>query len=259
MRNWRELSEEEIEELEKMYPVTVNRDLVKIFDISVDAIQDHFARPRGWKKDMAVVRSSGRPITEAQEKYIIKHYPNTKNAEIMERVGCGESTIHRVARKHGLKKTAQFLNKMKRYTLSEAYKTCLEYGVYEETRERMREKMLEYSRRGFHIPGSFQKGQSNKDRLSKKRYKEMIEKMRESRKELIRKEKMRVKWGLEQKTGLRVVAGGRDRVCIRHRLKKRGYIVERCGNDVYYNEGTNRSLVMEQTAKKRGLKIMESA
>lgn len=257
MRNWRELSEEEIEELEKMYPVTVNRDLVKIFDISVDAIQDHFARPRGWKKDMAVVRSSGRPITEAQEKYIIKHYPNTKNAEIMEKVGCGESTIHRVARRHGLKKTTQFLNKMKRYTLSEAYKTCLEYGVYEETRERMRETMLRQMEEGTHQ--GFKIGESTWKKMSKKKREERCRKMSESRKELIRKEKMRVKWGLEQKTGLRVVAGGRDRVCIRHRLKKRGYIVERCGNDVYYNEDTNRSLVMEQTAKKRGLKIMESA
>ena len=56
MRNYKELSDEEVERLERLYPVTPNRRLSQMFGVSVDAINDHFARPRCWQKDQSAIK-----------------------------------------------------------------------------------------------------------------------------------------------------------------------------------------------------------
>ena len=103
MRNYRELSDEEVQRLEQLYPVTPNRRLSQMFDVSVDAIQDHFARPRGWKKDQAAIklatRGSYHQLTEREEQWIVRHYHNTRNGDIMAKYGIGESQLIRVRRK----------------------------------------------------------------------------------------------------------------------------------------------------------------
>lgn len=48
MRNYRTLDEAEFRELERLYPTTTNRELSKRFNISVDAIQDRFAKVHGY-------------------------------------------------------------------------------------------------------------------------------------------------------------------------------------------------------------------
>ncbi len=117
MRNYRELTTEEVEQLQMLYPVTTNRQLAQMFDISIDAIQDRFAKPLGWRKDRKAVQigsRGGKSLTEEQTQWIIKHYKHTKNRDIQERFGIGESTLHRLARKHGLKKSKQFARKVQR-------------------------------------------------------------------------------------------------------------------------------------------------
>ena len=77
MRNYRELTDEELLELERLYPVTPNRTLAKQFDISVDGLQDYVAYPRGWKKDRKSVligNRGGKSLTEKQEAWIMRHY-----------------------------------------------------------------------------------------------------------------------------------------------------------------------------------------
>ena len=103
MRNWRELSEDEIIKLKQLYPTTTNRELSKMFDISVDAIQDRFAYPNGWKKDnYKISNRKGVSLDEKAIKWIIKHFKHIPNYEIMDKFNIGESTLHRVAKKYGL-------------------------------------------------------------------------------------------------------------------------------------------------------------
>ena len=51
MRNYRELTPDEIDELGRLYPVTPNRLLCRKYGISLDSLMDNVAAPRGWKKD----------------------------------------------------------------------------------------------------------------------------------------------------------------------------------------------------------------
>lgn len=60
MRNYRDLSPSELNELISLYPTTTNRELSRRFDISVDAIQDHIAAVYGLKKDRKAVMVGNR-------------------------------------------------------------------------------------------------------------------------------------------------------------------------------------------------------
>ncbi len=260
-RNYRDLCEKEIAELEVLYPITPNRDLARRYNISVDALQDYVAYPRGWKKDRKAVlvgSRNGRSLTEKQIGWIIRHYQNTKNEDIMQKFGIGESTLHRVARKHGLKKTKQFIKKCQQNATDLARVTCERYGVYEANAEYARKQWVKRKESGEPMSkwNVFQHGESNKTRLTPKRFKEAIDKAQKKRNETIRKERMRIRWGFPQKTKMKLVSGGHKRSAHRHLFRKKNYIVERGDNYIYYDEDTNRSPIMEANAHLWGLKVM---
>lgn len=263
MRNYRELSPEELSEIEQLYPITPNREIARRYDISVDALQDYLAYPRGWKKDRKAVMTGnrgGRSLTEKQIAWIVKHYAHTKNDDIMAKYGIGESTLHRLARKHGLKKTRQQMRKTQRYATEAAHKACRRYGVYEETRKRMKQQAEERKARGERIPGSFMPGQSNRDRLGARRFRKCIEKATATMREIRRKERVRLHFGLPQLTNLRISYNGytktqRNKSIHRHLFRKYNYIVEYGSDEIYYDEETDRRPKMEANAHKYGLKV----
>lgn len=116
MRNYRELTSDEVEKLKEEYPITVNRVLALRYDISVDGLGT-LAKKQDWKKDYKALRignRGGHTPTEEEVAWIVKHFKNTPNAVIMQRIGIGESTLHRVARRYGLKKTKRYMNKTRR-------------------------------------------------------------------------------------------------------------------------------------------------
>lgn len=249
------MTDDEREQLRELYPVTTNRELSQMFDISVDAIIDRFAKPLGWKKDLKAVkigRRSGKPLTEEQIQWVVKHYKHTKNRDILQRFGIGESQLHRIARKHGLTKSRQFSRKVQRENVQLGYAVCEEYGVYEQNAEYAREQWRQRKERGETC--GFKKGESNKDRMSPRKYKQHLERIHEKRRETVRKERMRIRWGLEQQTNLKLVHN-RERSVYRYLLKRRGYLVERGCRVAYYTEETNRSAVTEANAARHGLTV----
>lgn len=264
LRNYRELTADELAEIERLYPVTTNREIARRYRISVDALQDYLAYPNGWKKDrksVLVGNRGGKGLTEKQLAWLIKHFRNTKNEDIMQKLGIGESTLHRVARKYGLKKTKQFVRKAQQNATAHAYEACRKYGVYDATAERMRRKMLEITSRGERIPGSFAPGVSNLQRLGEKRERERVEKAHASRNETIRKERMRARWDLPRLTKMHILPYGytdKRRQMAEHRylFRRKNYIVERGSNDVYYDEDTQRNPIMEANAHKYGLRVL---
>ena len=81
-------------------------------------------------------------------------------------------------------------------------------------------------------------------------------------KEIYRKERMRVRWGLAQQTSLIVLPDGytknRKRMAEhRYLFRQKNYIVEHGSNDIYYDEETNRSEVMEASAHLYGFRISD--
>ena len=264
-RNYRELTAREIGEIADLYPVTTNREIARRYDISVDALIEHIAYPRGWKKNHKAVYMGNRGskgLTERQEQWIINHYQHTKNEDIMAKYHIGESTLHRIARKHGLKKSRQHMKKTQRNATSHAQEACKRFGMYEDTAQRMRKEAAERKARGERLPGSFMPGVSNLDRLGPKRFRECNEKRSATMREIRRKERLRLHWGLPQLTKLNISYNGytpaaRKRSNHRHLFRVHNYIVERGATVVYYDELTDRRPRMEANAYKYGLKVRE--
>ena len=263
MRNYRELSDEEVQQLEQLYPVTPNRRLSQMFGVSVDAIVDHFARPRGWKKDQSAIklaiRGSYHELTEREEQWIVRHYHNTRNGDIMTKYGIGESQLNRVRKKYGLKKTANFMRKMRREAVEHCVMAFREHGENKMAAERTRQQWAERKRIGDYGNVGFKKGESNKDRMSLRRYKAMLQKIHRTRNEAIRKDRIRIHFGLEPKTKLvKHWDGKRDWHKSHYRYKFRvfGYDVESDSNDIYYFPDTVRHPIMERNAQKWGIRFL---
>lgn len=179
-------------------------------------------------------------MTEKQQKWIILHFKNTKNDDILRRFGISHSALHRFAREHALKKTKQFQSKCQLAAAKAA---------------RAANKLKGFPPKGYHIPKSeqyrFKPGETPEKRLGKKRNQIRIQKSAESRRKTLASEKRRVLFGLEQRTKLKVVAAPPAKAAYRHTLKKRGYIVSRAAKIIFYDANTLRSDRVEQTAVER--------
>lgn len=179
-------------------------------------------------------------LTEKQKRWIINHFKNTKNDEIMLKIGIKHSALHRFARENGLKKTKQFQSKCQAEATEKA---------------RLANKRNNWPPKGYIIPNKekscFKPGQTNLERLGAKKERERIEKLTISLNKMRAAEKRRVLFGLPQKTKLKVVAAPHSKASYRYTLKKRGYLVERGGKTILWNDNTNRSDIVERTAQER--------
>ena len=92
--------------------------------------------------------------------------------------------------------------------------------------------------------------------MSDEAYAEMTKQRGEHLKELYRKERRRVLFGIDQKTRLRVVRAPREKTNLRHRLRKRGYVVDKMSNDVLVTAETMRPIKSEEHARRLGMKAL---
>lgn len=173
-------------------------------------------------------------IKAAQEAWLIKHYKHTKNAEVAAHLGISQSTMHRIVRKLGLKKTPQFMRKCQQATTAAAKESHLRNGTFPP--------------KGYAIPNrySFQKGVSNIERFGKKVEDERVRKSAETRKKTFASEKARATFGLPQRTKLHVIPVPRAKIYLRWYLKSRGYILDEVARVAYYDENTKRGKRIEE-------------
>ena len=173
-------------------------------------------------------------ITASQEAWLIKHYKHTKNAEVAVHLGISQSTMHRIVRKLGLKKTPQFIRKCQQATTAAAKESHLRNGTYPP--------------KGYVIPNrpTFPKGVSNVERFGKRKEAERIRKSTESREKTRKSERARATFGLPQRTKLRVTPIPRAKVYLRWYLQSRGYILDEIARVAYYDEKTTRGKRIEE-------------
>lgn len=174
-------------------------------------------------------------LTPEQERWMRAHFKHTLNDDIMERFGWSEGTLHRFARRLGLKKTPQFRRKTQLNAAAKAKASHLKNGTYPP--------------KGYIIPGSeeyrFRKGETGVQRLGKRGERKRIERSVESRRKTIREEKARILFGLPRKTRLRLVKRPRYVALQRHYLRQLGYVIERGSLTAYYGPETRRSAYYE--------------
>lgn len=196
-------------------------------------------------------------LSDEEKKWFVNHFEHTKNAVICAKLGIKLTTMHRLKRELGLKKTKAFMRK----TQLEAT-TAARIAVLNETADK-KQRRQENARRN-NQKARFKKGvwalrnktSSELEEISKKRVASW-EKSRQA-------DEMRLNWGIETKHHFRfakVLDPKKQKILLnlRYNMRRLGYVFPKIGSMVaYYNEETKRSSRREATAAKLGMLIKNS-
>lgn len=194
---------------------------------------------------------------ELKERFC-KLFPKNSNRRMMTWFGISFSTLQRFKREFGLEKDMQAVRKQQ---AKDTKKICERNGYYASIRGKApSEACLEAARQlraeGFH---PIKQLKANNPR----KYKRLMRKKSEQRKELWRKERLRAFYGLDRQTNLRIPADS-----LSHRASSQKYaMIKACNyfadplgdpHIICYDSETQRSAQREATAARHGLKVVEA-
>ena len=204
-------------------------------------------------------------LNDEQKAWFQKWFPEVENDLICKKSGLTLSTMHRLVREYKLTKSEKGLAGIKKRQARAIKRKCERNGYYDSLRGRQVSdackagirKRWEQVRKG-EVKHPFHN-------MSPKKYEAMRQRMRENRRELIRKERMRQTYSLTRETKIRLPLNKftRSQTCHRYNALKRGYFVmadcsEQGGEryHIYYDQDTQRSEKFEQNLLKDGFKIL---
>ena len=207
-------------------------------------------------------------LNDEQKKWLCKWFPITENYRLAKAMGIGIYKLHCFARELGLVKSEKGLKAIKRRQVAKALKTNIKNGCYDRKRGHpCSDATMAGNRRRWEEEraGLRENAQRRMKRENPDRYKAWMEKRSQERKESIRKEKMRVIYGLPRQTNLKaVVMCPYKRSQLHHRTNalKRGYILTEDHSEgnpdryiIYYDNDTKRNLRFEKNCISDGFRI----
>ena len=193
---------------------------------------------------------------ELKERFC-KLFPKNSNRRMMTWFGIGFSTLQRFKREFGLEKDMQAVRKQQAKDIK---RICERNGYYASIRGKApSEACMEAARRlraaGFH---PIKQLKANNPR----KYKRLMQKKSEQRKELWRKERLRMVYGLERRTKLRLPLNSLTHAasaCKYMMIRECNYFADPDGDShiICYDSQTRRSEKREATAIRHGFTIVE--
>lgn len=194
---------------------------------------------------------------ELKERFC-KLFPKNSNRRMMTWFGLSFSTLQRFKRELGLEKDMQAIRKQQ---AKDTKRICEKNGYYASMRGKApSEACMEATRQlrasGFHPMKQLKANNPRK-------YKRLMHKRSEQRKELYRKEQLRAFYGLERQTNLRIPSSPLSHSASSHKhamIKACNYFADPLGDShiICYDSETRRSARREATAAKYGLKVVEA-
>ena len=185
-------------------------------------------------------------------------FPKNSNRRMMAWFGLSFSTLQRFKREFGLEKDMQAVRKQQAKDIK---KICERNGYYASIRGKApSEACMEASRQlrasGFHPIKQLKA-------TNPRKYKQLMRKKSEQRKELWHKEQLRAFYGLERQTKLRIPDDRMSRKASSQKhamIKCCNYFADPLGDPhiICYDSETQRSARREATAAKYGLNVMEA-
>ena len=194
---------------------------------------------------------------ELKERFC-KLFPKNSNRRMMAWFGLSFSTLQRFKREFGLEKD---MKSIIRQQAKDTKRICEKNGYYASLRgKKPSEACFDGARKlfasGFHPMKQLKANNPRK-------YKRLMQKKSEQRKELWRKERLRAFYGLERQTNLHIPSSP-----LSHRAAAHKHAMIKCGNYfpapdgdphiICYDSETQRAARREATAAKHGLKVVEA-
>ena len=192
---------------------------------------------------------------ELKEKFI-KLFPKNSNRRMMEWFGISFATLRRLKAELGLKKDMKAI----RHQLAmDVKKICEKNGYYDSLRGKPLSEACQEGRRRLRDSG-FHPMKVVKEKHPR-RYKNILRRRAEDRKELIRKERLREEYGLKRKTKLhlpqRPITSSASSFKYTMIHNRNYFAVPGHAWWIAYDSETNRSERSEATARKHGFEIIE--
>lgn len=194
---------------------------------------------------------------ELKERFC-KLFPKNSNRRMMTWFGISYFVLHRFRRELGLKKDMRSIRKQH---AKDVKKICERNGYYDFIRGKApSEACMEAARKrraaGFHPMKQLKANNPRK-------YKRVLRKKSEQRKELWHKERLRSTYGLERKTDLRIpiIPLSRKASSQKHAMIRAcNYFADPLGDPhiICYDSETQRSARREATAARHGLKVVKA-
>ena len=194
---------------------------------------------------------------ELKERFC-KLFPKNTNRRMMTWFGISFSTLQRFKREFGLEKD---MKSIIRQQAKDTKRICEKNGYYASIRGKApSEACLEATRRlraeGFHPMKQLKANNPRK-------YRQLMRKKSEQRKELYRKEQLRAFYGLERQTNLRIPSSPLSHIASSQKyamIKACNYFADPLGDPhvICYDSDTKRSARRAATAAKYGLKVVEA-
>ena len=194
---------------------------------------------------------------ELKERFC-KLFPKNSNRRMMTWFGISFSTVQRFKREFGLEKDMKAIRKQQAKDIK---KICERNGYYASIRGKApSEACMEATRQlraaGFHPMKQLKANNPRK-------YKRLMRKKSEQRKELWRKERLRQKYDLDRQTNLRIPSSPLSHSASSHKhamIKCCNYFADPLGDPhiICYDSETQRSARRESTAAKHGLKVVKA-
>ena len=211
-----------------------------------------------WQIPMRPTPISGVPqyVLEGElcDKFI-KLFPIHSNIRLMQWFGISFTTLQRFKRELGLQKD---MRAIRRELARDVRKICEENGYYDSIRGKKPSEACMQAARRKRAEGFVPILQIKKD--NPRRYKMLMRKKSEARKELMRMEGARIRFGLPQKTKLRITIAPVPPHALKQKssmiLRNNYFSVKEHTSWVCYDSETRRSPQMEATAIRHGLRIV---
>ena len=216
--------------------------------------------PAKWQVPMRPNAKSGMKeyyIEGELKERFCKLFPKNSNRRMMAWFGIGFSTLQRFKREFGIEKDMQAIRKQHAKDIK---RICERNGYYASIRGKApSDACLEATRQlraaGFH---PIKQLKANNPR----KYKRLMQKKSEQRKELWRKERMRMVYGLERRTKLRLPLNSLTHAasaCKYMMIRECNYFADPDGDShiICYDSQTRRSEKREATAIRHGFTIVE--
>lgn len=184
-------------------------------------------------------------------------FPKNSNRRLMKWFGISFSTLQRFRRELGLQKDMRAIRKQ---LAKDIKKTCEKNGYYDSLRghapsEACQEATRKMRAEGFHPMKQLKANNPH-------RYKLIMRKRSELHKEIVRKERMRMVYGLERRTKLRLPLNSLTHAasaCKYMMIRECNYFADPDGDShiICYDSQTRRSEKREATAIRHGFTIVE--
>lgn len=211
-------------------------------------------KPTGKAKWQIPKRGIGYCLEGELKEKFCKLFPIHSNRRMMQWFGISFATLQRFKRDLGLSKDMKAIRKE---LAKDVKKICTDNGYYDSLRGKSPSEACIEGARKKRATG-FNPYQELKKKNPRK-YKRVMQKKSEARKETYRKEYMRVVYLLPRKTKLRLRNISRAASMQKYvMIHKKNYFPDPDHSDVVcYDKDTDRSSRMESTAIRHGLKIVE--